>query len=155
MKTTIGVYDTHEAAITIVRKLKDNGFTSKHISILGKFESEEDARHIATGEPVKIVAEEMGIAAVAGPALGVLTGIGLFTIPGFGFLYGAGALVGAIAGFDFALIGGGIVSALTVFGMKESHAKEYEQFLQDGKYIVVVQGNDEELSKAKEVIGKE
>lgn len=122
---------------------------------MGKFESEEDANHIATGEPVKIVAEEMGIAAVAGPALGVLTGIGLFAIPGFGFLYGAGALVGAIAGFDFALIGGGIVSALTVLGMKEDHAKAYEKYIKEGKFIVMVQGDDEELSKAKEVIGKD
>lgn len=152
MKTTIGVYNSHEEAVAIVKKLKDNGFTSRHISILGRFESKEDNTHISTGEPAKVVAEEMGIAAIAGPALGVLTGLGLFAIPGLGFLYGAGALVGAIAGFDFALIGGGLVSALTVAGMKDEHAKEYEKFIREGKYIVVVQGSDAELDKAKKLI---
>lgn len=152
MKATIGVYNSHTDAVDAVRVLKEKGFPAKHLSILGKAEGMEDNIHIATGEPAKLAAKEVGAAAVIGPVLGVLTGVGLFAIPGFGFLYGAGALMGAIAGFDFGLIGGGVATALTLLGMHNEHAKEMEKYLAEGKSIVVAQGSEEELDKAKSII---
>jgi hypothetical protein len=101
---------------------------------------------------MNVAAAEVGIGAVVGPVLGALIGIGIFAVPGLGFLYGAGALVGALAGFDFGLIGGGIASALTLMGMKEPDAQKYEAELQSGKFIVVAQGNDEEINKAAAIL---
>ncbi len=152
MKTTIGVYDKHSSALEAVKKLKNDGFPSKQLSILGKATSQEDDVHIASGEPAKLAAKEVGIGAVAGTVVGVLTGVGLFAIPGLGLLYGAGALVGAIAGFDLGIIGGGIATALTMTGMKDEHAKEYEKYLAEGKFIVVAQGSEEELAHAKDLL---
>jgi len=152
MNATIGVYDTHDKAVEAIKALKDAGIDQRKLSILGKATVTEDNIHIASGEPAKLAAAEVGAAAVLGPVLGVLTGVGLFAIPGLGFLYGAGALVGAIAGFDFGLIGGGIVSAFTILGMKKDRAAEYEKHLQEGKYMVVAQGEQGEINKAKEIL---
>lgn len=99
-----------------------------------------------------IAGAEVGIGALAGSVLGVLTGVGIFAIPGVGFLYGAGALVGAIAGFDFGIIGGGIASALTVAGISSDDTKQYEEVLKAGKFLVIAQGNEEEVTRAKNVL---
>ena len=85
---------THNAAVEAVKTLKNAGISERNLSILGKATVTDDNIHIASGEPAKLAAAEVGAAAVLGPVLGVLTGVGLFAIPGLGFLYGAGALVG-------------------------------------------------------------
>ncbi len=95
---------------------------------------------------------EVSIGVVAGTVLGVLTGIGLFTIPGFGFLFGAGAIVGALAGFDIGLIEGGIVSILTKLGINIGDYDKYENHLNKGNFLVVVQGTDVEIKLAHEIL---
>jgi hypothetical protein len=49
-------------------------------------------------------------------------------IPGVGMLYGAGALVGAIAGFDVGIIGGGLVAILANIGIGEKEAHHYQNY---------------------------
>jgi len=152
MKATIGVYDTHEKAIEAVKELKNGGYPVKHLSIIGKLHTEhvDDKMHISEKSPLKLGGIEVGVG--LGTTLGVLTGVGLFAIPGVGFLFGAGALVGAIAGFDFGLMGGGIASAFMNLGMEENLAKQYQADLEKGNYLVVAQGSAEEVQQAHEIL---
>jgi uncharacterized membrane protein len=152
MKSTIGVYENHDKAVQAVVELKDAGFPVKQLSIIGKAETEvvDEKMHIMPKDPIKVGG--LGTGTAVGATLGILTGVGLFAIPGLGFLYGAGALVGAIAGFDFGLIGGGIASVLTTVGVKDENVKKYHEDLEAGKYIVVAHGNEAEVNKAKEVL---
>jgi uncharacterized membrane protein len=152
MKSTIGVYENHDKAVQAVVELKDAGFPVKQLSIIGKAETEvvDEKMHIMPKDPIKVGG--LGTGTAVGATLGILTGVGLFAIPGLGFLYGAGALVGAIAGFDFGLIGGGIASVLTTVGVKDENVKKYHEDLEAGKYIVVAHGNEAEVNKSKEVL---
>ena len=154
MKAAVGVYDSHTKAVEAITKLKDSGYSISHISILGKAYTElvDNEEHITPKSPVKVAGVEAGTA--LGVALGVLTGVGLFAIPGFGFLYGAGAWVGAIAGFDFGLIGGGVVSVFTSFGVENDMALKYKKDLDDGKYLLIAQGTDEEINKAHKILSE-
>ncbi len=102
MEVKVAVYDTHEKALNAVRKLDDNKFPLTEVSIIGKAELIEDHMHIKSTEPM--VNAPAAIGSVAGIVAGILTGIGIFAIPGFGFLYGAGAVIGAIGGFDIGII---------------------------------------------------
>src|SRR4051812_48921534 len=113
MNATIGVYDNHDLAVEAVEKLKNSGYPVSQLSIMGLMVTEvvDDKMHVMPKSNVKTAG--LGAGTILGTTLGILTGVGMFAIPGVGFLYGAGALVGAIAGFDFGLIGGGIASALT------------------------------------------
>ncbi len=61
-------------------------------------------------------------------------------------------MVGAIAGFDFGLMGGGVASILATVGVKDSNARKYHDALVSGKYIVVVHGHETDISKAKEIL---
>jgi len=146
--TTIGVYENHEKAIAAVKELKENGFSDKQLSIIWKQEEiEKQSDKISnTG------AAEVGIGVTAGGVLGVLTGIGVFAIPGLGFLFGAGAIVGAIAGIDFGLISGGLIGALSFLSIKKEHHEKYDKYIKEGRYLVLIEGGKKETEKAHEIL---
>ena len=152
MKSAIGVYDSHDKAVEAVIELKEAGFPVKQLSIIGKAQTEvvDDQLHVSPKDPINVAG--VGTGTALGATLGILTGVGLFAIPGLGFLYGAGALVGAIAGFDFGLIGGGIASVLTTVGVKDENVKKYHDDLDAGHFIVVASGSETEVAQAKDVL---
>lgn len=162
MKSTIGVYDNHELAVAAIQELKTAGFPANQISLLGharedrELTEEErleamDADH-EFDKPIKIAATGLGVGAVLGPVLGVLAGVGILAVPGLGFIVGAGALAGAVAGLDAGLIGGGIISALAIARNAKHHEDRYHQHLEEGRYLVVAQGTEEEVAHAREVL---
>jgi hypothetical protein len=166
MKATIGVYDDQAKAIAAIQELKAAGFPETRISILAR--EDEKTHHAADpGEseegagldsdavyekPMKIAATGIGVGAVVGPVLGALAGIGALAIPGLGVLVGAGALAGAIAGLDVGLIGGGILSALAIAQVNKHHEDLYHEHLQAGRFLLVAQGNEDEIDHAREVL---
>jgi len=149
MNATIGIYDNHDLAVEAVQKLKDSDYPVSQLSIIGLAETEavDENMHITIKNPLKVAG--LGVGTVVGTTLGILTGIGIFAIPGLGFLYGAGALVGAVAGVDFGIIGGGIASALATVGVKDDTSKKYHDALAAGKFIVIAHGSQEDADKAK------
>ena len=153
MTSTIGVYDNHELALNAVMELKNSEYPVKHLSIMGRSETEVmDNEMDIEPKPIKTAAVPIGVA--LGTTLGVLTGIGLFAIPGLGIIMGAGALIGAIAGFDFGLIGGGIAALLINLGIRPEQAKIYHEYLKEGKFLVIVDGNEEEIKQATDILLK-
>ena len=116
MQSTIGVYNTHEQAIEAITELKKAGFKESQLSIIGQADVVDNHLHVKSKEGEKVA----GVAgAVVGSVLGVLSGVGLVAIPGLGIIFGAGAIAGALAGLDIGLIGGGLVSVLTMLGIKK------------------------------------
>jgi uncharacterized membrane protein len=152
MNATIGIYDDHELAVDAVRQLKEGHFPVAQLSIIGKAETEEidEEMHIMPKNPIQTTS--LGVGTVVGTALGILTGVGIFAIPGLGALYGAGALVGAIAGFDLGIIGGGVATILATVGVKDENAKKYHEALEEGKFVVVAHGTQEEVNRALEIM---
>ena len=150
MKSVIGVYESHTQAVDAVKMLKDAGFPVKHISLIGKAPISADHRFLMSN---KVIEErEVGVGVVTGAILGVLTGVGVFAMPGLGFLYGAGALIGAIAGFDIGLVGGGIVAIFTSIGIDEINSMRYEKLLHENKFLILIQGTEAEIARAKEML---
>lgn len=149
MNTTIGIYSNHDTAVEAILKLKGSGYPVANLSLVGLMDEEkvDDQRHVTPVNPLKPVG--LGIGTVVGTTLGILTGIGIFAIPGFGFLFGAGAVAGAVAGFDFGIIGGGIAAVVSTLGVKDDIAEKYHDALAAGKYLVVAHGSKEEVNQAK------
>ncbi len=159
MKALIGVYNRHDEAIKAIKLLKGEDFPEKDISLLGKAELDDYEKikelekkegKIDEDNPAQEIPITAG--AVLGPILGVLTGVGVFTIPGFGFLYGAGALVGAIGGLDLGLVSGGIITLLTSLGIHKRHHLKFEEHLKKGKAILIAQGEEEDILRAKKIL---
>ncbi len=67
-------------------------------------------------------------------------------------LYGLGAVAAAIAGFDFGVIGGTIVSVLMINNADAKIAQHYEDQLKSGKTLLAFTGDKEEVEKAQQVL---
>ena len=152
MRSTVGVYENHEKALKAIKVLQGDGFPVKKLSLIGKAELIEDHMKIKSTDPAAIAGVSVGV--VTGPILGILTGVGIISIPGFGFLFGAGALVGALAGFDFGLVGGGIVTLLTSLFTNKEKVVKYHEHLKEGKFLVVAQGTAKEVAQAKDILSR-
>lgn len=164
MKSTIGVYEDHQAAIAAVTALKDAGIPQKNISIVGQAHDDRPLKEELNtdglgldsddifAKPAKVAAKTMGVSVVVGPILGALAGLGLLAIPGLGLIVGAGALAGAVAGLDAGIIGGGIISAIRIAGINKQHESDYQQHLKEGHYLVIIQGSDEEAKQAHDLL---
>ena len=150
MKTVIGVYESHDKAIAAASELKNSGYPTTKISIIGKADLVDN--HIRVKNSSTPAMAEASIGVVAGTVLGILTGVGIFAIPGLGFLFGAGAMVGAFAGLDFGIIAGGVTAILTTVGIDEVTAVKYEKHLNEGKFLIFAEGNDKQVEQAKKIL---
>ena len=150
LSTIVGVYDTHDAAIVALDALKASGLPLKNMSFISKADIIESKLHASSNDNINNAPVEIGV--VLGPVLGILSGLSIVAIPGLGFLFGAGAVVGALAGFDFGLIGGGITTILMSLGINKDKISTYQEHLENGKYIISIFGNKEIAEKAKEIM---
>jgi hypothetical protein len=153
MESQIAIYDTHEKAVNAIKVLSEQDFPMSNVSLLGKAEIIEDHIHIKSLDTIKKAPAMVGMG--AGTLIGLLSGIGVFTIPGFGFLYGAGALVGAIAGFDLGIVTGGIISLLTFIGIRKDKVVQCHEHLKEGKFMVIVNGSMGEIERAEHILHTE
>ena len=150
MKTVVGIYESHEKAVNAIKQLQAGGYPVHQISILGQGEIVRGEARVKSVS--KLAAKEIGVGAVVGSILGVLTGIGLFAIPGLGFLFGAGAVFGAFTGFEAGLLGGGVAAVLTSIGIDLTGASRYEAHLNEGKFMVIIQGDQKEIDFGKRIL---
>jgi hypothetical protein len=150
MNTTVGVYDTHEKAIEAVQELKRAGYPVQQISIIGKAVVIDDLMHVKHNRRIKNVPAIAG--AILGPILGILTGVKLFAIPGLGFLFGIGAVLGALAGFSLGIACGGVLSLIAILVIKSRAVLKYNEHIEEKGFQVIAHGNDAEVNKAKEIL---
>ena len=150
MRTVVGVYDSHEKAVGAIKQLRDGGYPVHQINIIGQGEIVEGEARVKSVS--SIAAKEIGVGAVVGSILGVLTGVGVFAIPGLGFLFGAGAIFGGFAGFEAGILSGGILAILTSIGIDLTGVARYGQHLDEGKFLVVLQGNQKEIDFGRKIL---
>lgn len=150
MKAIVATYETDEKAVKAIKHLSDHDFPMKTVSLLGKSEVVEDNIHVKSNSKIKNAPALIGIG--AGTVVGLLSGIGVFAIPGFGFLYGSGAVIGAIGGLDLGILSGGLGSLLLTLGLKKENTVEMEKHLNDGKFLIIVNGSEAEIDRAETIL---
>ena len=150
MDSKIAVYESHEKAFEAVNKLKNAGFPINQLSLIGEAQIINDHMYLKSLEPLKNL--PIAVGAIAGAAVGLLSGIGIFAIPGFGFLYGAGVIVGTIGGLDLGIIGGGLTTILMHMGIKKEDVIKYEEHIKAGRFLLEVHGSNKEINTVKNIL---
>lgn len=150
MEATIAIYTNHKKAISAVKHLVKNGIAQKEISLVGTGEIVEDKMHINSIKGLKKAPVPIG--AIAGGVLGVLAGAGMLAVPGLGFVFLAGKFVGALGGITMGMATGGVTAFLVSIGFKKDQVVRYKKHLEEGNYMVVINGPDEDIKLAHKLL---
>jgi len=150
MNTTIGFYATHEKAIEAVLLLGQAGYPVQQVSLLGKAVIIDDLLYVKSNKWIKNIPVTLG--AILGPVLGILSGLNVMAIPGFGFLSGTGAMLGALAGFSMGIVAGGIPSLIATLVIKSRAVLRYKEHTEERGFRVIAHGTNAEIEKAREIL---
>jgi uncharacterized membrane protein len=151
----VAVYSTHEEADAAIKLLQKGGFDMKKLSIVGKdFRTEEHALgYYNVGDRVKFWGKT---GAFWGGLAGILFSSAFLVIPVVGHLIVLGPLVSSIiGGLEGAAVGGSasaLFGALTGLGIPKDSVIQYENDVKAGKFLVVAQGTEEEVTRAKSLL---
>lgn len=154
MKKIVGIFKAEEHAIKAIDGLRSSGYTDDEISIITKDEEKYNSLTAKVGKDItnkKTSASGASAGAVTGGTIGglggLLLGLGALAIPGVGPIVAAGPIATAITG---ALAGGavgGLAGALIDYGVPEVEAKEYEERINEGDILVLV--DEDEVKRDK------
>jgi hypothetical protein len=132
---------------TIMRNLKNSGFSGSDISVLmADKDGTRDFAHEHNSKAPEGTATGAGTGAVIGGALGWLAGIGALAIPGLGPFIAAGPILAALSGAAVVGTLGGITGALIGMGIPEFEAKRFEGKVKAGSSLISIHCDDSDES---------
>jgi uncharacterized membrane protein len=153
--SVIAMFDRHTQAEEAVKKLQREGFDMKGLSIVGKdyHTDEHVVGYYTTGERMKYWGRN---GAFWGGIWGLLFGSAFFIIPGIGPIVAAGPIIAWIVGaLEGAVVVGGlsaIGAGLYSIGIPEKSILQYETSLKAGKFMLVIHGTSDEVTRAKAIL---
>jgi hypothetical protein len=151
----VALYDQHTQAENAVKALLRAGFDVKSISIIGKdYETEEHViGFLNAGDRAKIFGK---YGAFWGGLMGVLFGSALMFVPIVGHIIILGPIAAMLfSGLEGAVVVGGVsalTGALMSIGIPKDSVLRYETALRGNKFMLMVHGDSQEISRAQEVL---
>lgn len=161
-RRAVGVFTHRRDAEQALHELRDSSFPMDRVSVVVRDADRND--NIAgaqVGEQVGNKADEGAtVGLLSGGALGGLTGLlvglGALAIPGVGPVMLAGAaattLATTLAGAGIGAVTGGLLGGLVGLGIPEERARVYNERVERGHYLVIVDGTDEEIASAAAIL---
>lgn len=166
-KRAIGTFSSRETVEKLLQALNEAGFSKNNISLIGRELSSKDEElgEAQTSDRVgntkintahDVVANTATIGATGFALLGLTS----LALPGIGVVVAAGSFLAAMAATTAssgvaALAANNLVKALADLGIPETQASVYSDRLQQGSYIVMVEGTDEEIQQAEGIFRKQ
>jgi hypothetical protein len=161
-KRAVGVFTNRRDAEHALHELRDSSFPMDKISVVAQnTNGDSDIAGAEVRERVGDKSDEGAkVGAVSGGALGGLTGLlvglGTLAIPGIGPIMLAGAtataLATTIAGAGIGAAAGSLLGALVGLGIPEERARVYNERVERGQYLVMIDGTDAEIAKAEAIL---
>ncbi|MEK8132496.1 general stress protein [Paenibacillus filicis] len=142
-KQIVGVFNHEDEAVRVIEQLKSDGYHSEHISIIGRDPEELETIGQDTGSHVETGAVTgAATGGMVGGVTGLLAGIGALAIPAIGPILAAGPIAATLAGAALGAGAGGIVGSLIGLGIPEDEARTYDDYIRQGKILVLVESDD-------------
>lgn len=146
-RTVSRLYESYSQAQSAVRALENAGFTSSEVSLISRYRDDNTLADDASGTATGATA-----GAVAGGAAGLLAALGVIAIPGIGPLVAAGVLATTLAGAAGGVAVGGLLGALTDYGVSEEEAHVYSEAVRRGDSLVTVRTDEARAAQAESVL---
>ncbi len=165
-KRAFGVFSDPQQAEQSLNELKASGFPMDHVSVVVKQADKDDqlgevevSDHIGDQNvktPLGVVKDTF-----AASSLGfMLAGLTSLALPGIGPILAAGSLGAALVATTAstgvgALAANHVVKALTQLGIPQAEASVYSDHLIQGDYLVMVEGQQDELQNAEQIFSSQ
>jgi hypothetical protein len=161
-RRAVGVFSNRLETENALLEIKSSGFPMEHVSVVGwNADPEDRVAGIEVHKSIDNKADEGAVAgAVTGGTLGgitgLLVGLGTLAIPGVGPVLLAGAaattLATTLAGTAIGAGGASLLGALIGLGIPDNEAQVYSDLLEQGYYLVVVDGTETQVRHAGEIL---
>ncbi|HEY9669594.1 MAG TPA: general stress protein [Coleofasciculaceae cyanobacterium] len=161
-KRAVGVFATRQEAEYALQELKNADFPMSNVSAIARDTTQHDeiagvdVKDYSKYSTSEGAAKGAVLGGVTGGLVGLIGALSAFSVPGVGAILVGGAIASALGD---ALIGGvvgaatgSLVGALTHLGIPEEQAKDYNERLQQGDYVVIVEGTDEDIRRANSIL---
>lgn len=140
----VGAFSTEQEATRAIEDLKQQGFGTEDISVIAKDRKEVSSINDETGTKApEGLASGAATGGVLGGVTGLLAGLGALAIPGIGPIVAAGPIAATLTGAAVGAGAGGLVGGLIGLGIPEEEAEEYDEFVEEGRILVLVETDDE------------
>jgi uncharacterized membrane protein len=150
--SVVAIYEKHTEAEAAVKQLERAGFDMQTLSIVGKsYHTEEHVMGYFNAGDRMLFWGQQG--AFWGALWSILFGSAFIIVPGVGPLLVAGPLVAwMLTVLEGAAVVGGVSAlggALASIGIPNDSIVQYETEIKAGKFMMVVNGTREEISRAE------
>lgn len=148
----VGAFNTEQEATRAIEDLKQQGFGTEDISVIAKDRDEVNTINDETGTKApEGLASGAATGGVLGGVTGLLAGLGALAIPGIGPIVAAGPIAATLTGAAVGAGAGGLVGGLIGLGIPEEEAKEYDEFVEEGRILVLVETDDDRSDNVYDV----
>ncbi len=141
------LFDDYAQAKSAVNDLERAGFTSSEISLVSRYRDDGTLAETSSG-----AGTGAAVGAVTGGGAGLLAALGVIAIPGIGPLVAAGVLATTLAGIAGGTAVGGLLGALTGYGVSEPDAHVYSEGVRRGGTLVTVRAEDARAAEAERIL---
>jgi len=87
-----------------------------------------------------------------GGTTGLLLGVGLLALPGVGQLMLSSAIAFVFLSGGICTAAGGLTGALIGLGLTSEQAKKYSQQVSQGSFLLVVEGTEQNIDRARNLL---
>ena len=148
-RTVSRLFDSYSQAKAAVEALEQAGFSSSEVSLVSRFRDDDTLADDARGSGT---AAGAATGAVVGGGTGLLAALGIIAIPGIGPLVAAGVLATTLVGAGAGGVVGGLIGALTDYGVSEEDAQVYAEGVRRGSSLVTVKTDDARVAQAETIL---
>jgi uncharacterized protein (TIGR02271 family) len=151
-KKIVGVFHNEHEASRAIEDLKSRGFLTEDISVIARDKRDVDAISDETGTKApEGMASGAATGGLLGGVTGLLAGIGALAIPGIGPIIAAGPIAATLAGAAVGAGTGGLVGGLIGLGIPEDEAESYDNYVDEGRILVMVDADSSRSNDVYEV----
>lgn len=155
MRTVSGLFETYQQATAALHALENAGIRTADVSLIANSPEDLNPDVSPIGRDAAAGAE---VGAILGGAGGLLAGLGMLAIPGFGPVLAGGWLVatlaGAAAGASIGAATGGLVGLLTDAGIPKSDAHVYAEGVRRGGALVTARVCEGQVDTAEAMLAE-
>ncbi|MDZ8078804.1 MAG: general stress protein [Nostoc sp. DcaGUA01] len=154
----VGVFTHRRDVEQALHELKDSGLAMEKVSVV--VQNADRNHEIANNETADKADEGATVGGLSGGAVGGLTGLlvglGTLAIPGVGPIMLAGAaataLVTTLVGASIGAATGTFAGALVGWGISEEQARAYNERVEDGHYLIIVDCTSLEIAQVEAIL---